>query len=217
MARQFGVDVAPYQDGGSALTSYEGGVGMSLGVAPLTVNEQATMLAAVADDGLYHQAHVVRYWQQGASGAERMAKVASHVVLSPGLDAQVQYAMEDTTIDGTAAATVTYGQRAPGAVIGKTGTTSKSHSGFFLGATTQYALVVGMFTSSQAVESSESLSVLGGGDFSAYWPAKIWNTFAKAQFPKTPATFPTSPDFTGADWNQVGRLTSASGNGTAGG
>jgi membrane peptidoglycan carboxypeptidase len=203
MAGRLGVDVAPYQDGGSGLHNYTGAVGMALGVAPLTVNEQAQMLATVADDGLYHQAHLVKYWQQG-DGAEQMPKVSQHVVLTPGQDAQVQYAMEQTTIDGTAARAVTYGQRAVGTVIGKTGTTTGSHTGFFLGATTQYALVVGMFTSAQNPFSSESLSALGGGGFGSYWPTKIWNSFAKAEFPAAPALFPTSPAFTGTSWNQVG-------------
>ncbi len=205
MAGKLGVNPAPYQNGGSGLSGYTGDVGMALGIAPLTVNEQTQMLATIDDNGLFHQAHVVKYWQLGASGAARMPKSrVAWVVLNPRLDAQVQYAMEDTTVDGTAAATVTYGQRAPGAVIGKTGTTASSHSAFFLGATTQYALVVGMFTSSQELRSGESLSVLGGGDLGANWPAKIWNTFAKAEFSSTPTRFPTDPAFTGADWNQVG-------------
>jgi penicillin-binding protein 1A len=205
MAGRLGVNTAPYQDGGSGLQSYRGEVGLALGIAPLTVNEQTQMLATIADDGVYHQAHLIKYWQPGAAGAERLPKVGQHMVLSPGQDAQVQYAMEQTTIDGTAAQTVTYGQQAVGTVIGKTGTTANAHSGFFLGATTQYALVVGVFTSAQNPTSSESLSALGGGGFGSYWPAKIWNTFAGSAFAKTPTLFPTSPPFTGADWNQVGR------------
>ena len=141
---------------------------------------------------------------QHPGGADLMPKVATHVALNPGQDAQVQYAMEGTTVNGTAAATVTFGQRAPGTVIGKTGTTASANSGFFLGATTQYALVVGMFTSSPGLSSSESLSVLGGGGFGSYWPAKIWNTFAAAEFAKTPMLFPTNPSTAGQAWNQVG-------------
>jgi hypothetical protein len=63
--------------------------------------------------------------------------------------------------------------------------------------------VVGLFTSAQTAGSSESLSVLGGGSGS-YWPAKIWNTFAQAEFSPAPAPFPTSPAFPCAAWNQVG-------------
>ena len=205
MAGQFGVNLAPYNQGGSGLTSYEGEVGMALGIAPLTVNEQTTMLSTIANDGSYHQAHVVKYWQQGAS-PQQMPKVESHAVLPPSLDAQVQYAMEQTTIDGTAAATITFGQQTPGTVIGKTGTTTNSHSGFFIGATSQYSLVVGMFTSSQDTKSTDNLSMLGGGGFGGYWPAKIWNTFAEAEFSTTPTLFPTNPAFSGTSWNQLGKL-----------
>jgi hypothetical protein len=80
-----------------------------------------------------------------------------------------------------------------------------AHSGFFLGATTQYALVVGMFTSSRDPRSSESLSLLGGGGSGSYWPAKIWNTFATAEFSSASTPFPVNPAFTGAGWNQVAR------------
>jgi membrane peptidoglycan carboxypeptidase len=205
MAQDMGVNIAAYPSG-SNLSQMVGEAGLALGTASLTVNEQAQMLAAIADDGEYHQAHLIKYYQQG-DGTEQQPKVDSHSVLSSSDDAQVQYAMEKTTIDGTAAATVTYGQDAPGTVIGKTGTTSSSHSGFFIGSTTQYTLVVGMFTSSQDTNSNDNLAELGGGGFGGYWPAKIWNTFAEAKFSSTPALFPTSPTFTGSAWNLLGKVT----------
>jgi membrane peptidoglycan carboxypeptidase len=166
------------------------------------------MLATIADNGLYHQAHVIKYWQQ-SDGAEQMPRVAVQAVLNPSQDAQVQYAMEQTTINGTAAQTVTFGQQTPGTVIGKTGTTSSSHSGFFIGSTTQYTLVVGMFTVSQSNTYPNNLSMLGGGGFGGFWPAKIWNTFAEAEFSPTPTLFPTNPAFTGQTWNLLGQVTKA--------
>jgi membrane peptidoglycan carboxypeptidase len=206
MAANFGVNVT--SDGSQLDTpTYLGQVGMALGIAPLTVNEQTQMLATIADNGMYHQAHIIKYWQQVANGSEQMPSLAEHVVLTPSQDAQVQYAMEMTTIDGTADQTVTYGQQAPGTVIGKTGTTSSSHAGFFIGSTTQYTLVVGMFTKSQADSYPNNLGMLGGGGFGGYWPAKIWNTFAESEFSSTPALFSTSPPFTGSAWNLVGKVT----------
>jgi membrane peptidoglycan carboxypeptidase len=206
MAGNFGVNLNSYADGGSGLSSYIGDSGMALGIAPLTVNEQTQMLATIADNGLYHQGHVIKYWQQG-DDTEQMPHVTVHTVLTPSEDAQVQYAMEQTTIDGTAAQTVTYGQQTPGTVIGKTGTTSSSHAGFFIGSTTQYTLVVGMFTVSQADNYPNNLSMLGGGGFGGYWPAKIWNTFAEAEFSPNPTLFSTSPAFTGSAWNLLGPVT----------
>ncbi len=208
MAGQFGVNLNPYSEGGSGLHSFIGDSGMALGIAPLTVNEQTTMLATIADNGMYHQAHVIKYWQQG-DGTEQMPRVAVQTVLNPSQDAQVQYAMEQTTIDGTAAQTVTFGQQAPGTVIGKTGTTSSSHAGFFIGSTTQYTLVVGMFTISQSNNYPNNLSMLGGGGFGGFWPAKIWNTFAEAEFSPTPTLFSTNPAFTGQTWNLMGQVTKA--------
>ena len=210
MAGKFGVNLAAYGDGGSGLTSstYAGQVGMALGIAPMTVNEQTQMLATIANNGLYHQAHVIKYWQDGSDGAKHQPKVDSHTVLTPEQDAQVQYAMEQTTIDGTAAQTVTYGQQSPGMVIGKTGTTTGSNSGFFIGSTSQYTLVVGMFTKDQSGKNTaDNLSVLGGGGFGGYWPAKIWNSFAESNFSSDPAPFSTNPAFSGQAWNLVGKVT----------
>jgi membrane peptidoglycan carboxypeptidase len=205
MAHDMGVNIQAYP-AGSNLSQMVGEAGLALGTASLTVNEQTQMLATIADNGEYHQAHIIKYYQDG-DGTEQQPKVDSHTVLSAADDAQVQYAMEKTTINGTAANTVTYGQNALGTVIGKTGTTSSSHSGFFIGSTTQYTLVVGMFTSSQDTNSNDNLAELGGGGFGGYWPAKIWNTFAAAEFSSNPTLFPTNPAFTGQTWNLLGKVT----------
>ena len=209
MAANFGVNVKAYSSGGSGLDTPTFGtaVGIALGIAPMTVNEQSQMLATIADNGLYHQAHVIKYWQQGVGGAQIQPKFDSHVVLTPAEAAQVQYAMEQTTISGTAVPNVTYGTQALGTVISKTGTTTDSHSGFFIGSTTQATLVVGMFTSSGDTNSKDNLAELGGGGFGGYWPAKIWNSFAESNFSSSPGLFPTSPAFTGQKWNLVGKVT----------
>jgi membrane peptidoglycan carboxypeptidase len=120
------------------------------------------------------------------------------------LNSQVQYAMEDTTVNGTGTpAGVGLGNRQ---IIAKTGTSSSYHSGFFIGAIKQYSLVVGMFTQSQNVASPESLAVLTGGGFGGYWPAKIWNTFAQSEFTQLPYKNFQTPNFSGAAWNQVGKI-----------
>jgi membrane peptidoglycan carboxypeptidase len=207
MARAFGVNIANYPNG-SGLTSDVGQTKIALGIAPLTVNEQATMLSAIADNGVYHQSHIVTYWQQ-PGGPEQTPVLATHGVLDPSnpatnarLDSQVQYAMEMTTVDGTGtSAAQGLGSRP---IIAKTGTTAGHHSAFFIGAIPQYSLVVGMFTKSQDVNSPESLQVLTGGGFGGYWPAKIWNAFAQEEFANLPQANFQSPVFTGANWNQAG-------------
>jgi len=208
MAKAFGVSIADYPNG-SGLTSDVGQTNIALGIAPLTVNEQTTMLSAITNDGVYHQSHIVKYWQQ-PDGSEQTPTVASHGVLDPSnpttnaeLDSQVQYAMEMTTVDGTGtAAAYGLGSRQ---IIAKTGTTSGSTAGFFIGAIPQYSLVVGMFVANPA-NTSESLVPLTGGGFGGYWPAKIWNTFAQAEFANLPQETFQNATFTGAAWNQVGKI-----------
>ena len=159
------------------------------------------MLSTIADNGVYHQAHIVKYWQQ-PNGPEQTPTVTSHGVLDPSnpannaaLDSQVQYAMEMTTVDGTGtAAAYGLGSRQ---IIAKTGTTSGSTAGFFIGAIPQYSLVVGMFAANPA-NTSESLVPLTGGGFGGYWPAKIWNTFAQAEFANLPQQNFQNPVFSGA-------------------
>jgi membrane peptidoglycan carboxypeptidase len=170
------------------------------------------MVATLANNGYYHQAHVVKYWQNpGVGSAEQTPKVQSRSVLTAQQAGDVQYAMEATTFNGgTAYPSVTYGLNSPGMVISKTGTATNSVSGFFIGATTQYALAVGMFTVNPSKVATENLSMLGGLGFGGYWPAKIWNAFANAEFAQSPQLFSTSPNTQGQQaWNLLGTVPKA--------
>jgi membrane peptidoglycan carboxypeptidase len=207
MAKNVGVNTGAYPNG-SGLANDKGHVGMALGIDALTVQEQATMLSTIANNGEYHAAHLVKYWQtNGTDAAKQTPKTVQRMVLTSQQAQDVQYAMEKTTINGTAAQTVTFGQQNLGTVIGKTGTTTDSKSGFFIGATTQYSLVVGMFTKDP--HAPQNLEELGGGGFGGYWPAKIWNTFAEAEFSPAPQTFPTNPSGQGTAWDMLGTVPKA--------
>ena len=73
MAAQYGVK-PPLP---ASFSKFKGGVGIALGIAPLTVQEQDTMLATIANNGYYHQAHMVKYWQSpGLGSGEQAPKVA---------------------------------------------------------------------------------------------------------------------------------------------
>ena len=204
MAGNFGVDTTV-----SGLAANEGGVPfVTLGEASLSVNEQTQMLATIDDNGVFHQAHIVKSWQLPDQSVQT-PQVATKIVLTPAQDSQVQYAMEATTYGGTAdnAADGLGGRQ----IIAKTGTTSNYLSGFFIGAIPQYALVVGMFSSEQdsSVQTTKSLAALGGGGFGGFWPATIWNTFAQAEFAKlTQESFPPT-QFSGSLWNMIGPLPKA--------
>jgi len=197
MAKEFGVNALE-----SGLQADIGHVGMALGQDSLSVTEQDTMLATLADNGTYHAAHVVQQIGQGT--VTYPSRAASTLVLTPGLDSQVQYAMSYDTINGTGTAAAMSDGRP---IIAKTGTTDSAQSAFFIGAIPQYALTVGIFTENQGNRTTETLNGLGGnvgGGFGGYWPARIWHTFAEDQFAQLPIQqFPT-PQFTGQTWDMFG-------------
>ena len=132
MAANFGVNIASFP-AGSGLQDKIGQVGLALGTASLTVNEQATMLSTIDNGGTYHSAHLIQSYQ-APDGPVVPGTVTQNVVLSRALDSQVQYAMEATTVDGTGTAAAMSDGRP---IIGKTGTTSGSKSAFFIGAIPQ--------------------------------------------------------------------------------
>ncbi|MBV9096321.1 MAG: hypothetical protein JO132_21015 [Streptosporangiaceae bacterium] len=208
MAQLFGVDTA------AAGITGPGGMqdlaGIALGQASLTVEEQATMLATIDDDGVYHDAHVVSSITQPSTGTQIPVTSTSYPVFSSNRvqnaddAAQVQYAMsEDTAPYGTApGAAMSNGQQ----IIAKTGTTNTAQSAFFVGAIPTQALAVAMFTSEQNGKCCQTLNNLGGiqqGGFGGTWPTAIWHTYAEKMFvPLGVDQFP-SPVFTGKAWNLV--------------
>jgi len=181
--------------------------GVALGQASLTVAEQATMLATIDDNGVYHDAHVISSITK--DGVVTPIQITSTLVFSPDPTlnteeaTQVQYAMSKTTVDGTAtAAAMTDGRE----IIGKTGTTNTAQSAFFIGAIPQEALAVGMFTNNQSGTGKQTLNGLGGqsqGGFGGTWPATIWHTYAQNEFLPLPVVQFTTPVFTGQMWNLV--------------
>jgi membrane peptidoglycan carboxypeptidase len=190
----------------SGLNGMVNEAGVTLGQASLTVAEQATMLATIDDNGVYHDAHVISSIVQ--NGVATPIQITSTLVFSPNPTlnteeaTQVQYAMSETTVDGTAkAAEMTDGRE----IIGKTGTTNTAQSAFFIGAIPQQALAIGMFTNNQGA-GNQTLNGLGGqsqGGFGGTWPATIWHTYAENEFLQLPVVQFTTPVFTGQMWNMV--------------
>jgi membrane peptidoglycan carboxypeptidase len=213
MAQQFGVDTDA-----ACITASCGGTGkmenqagVALGQASLTVLEQATMLATIANGGNYHSAHIVASIGHNTqnSAPPIPIKVTNYPVFSPdptantNLASQVQYAMsKDDAPYGTApGAGMSNGQE----IIAKTGTTNSAQSAFFIGAIPNQAMAVALFTNNQG-KGDQTLDLLGGlsqGGMGGTWPAAIWHTFAEDVFvPLGVEPFPT-PVFTGQTWNQV--------------
>ena len=120
---------------------------MALGIASLTVEEQATTFATLADGGEYVTPHVVAKITEQRRHASR-SKLTRRQVLTPAQAADVDYALSaDTSPGGTAFPNGVLSPERP--TIGKTGTTDEAQSAFFIGAVPQYSLAVGMFTNSQ--------------------------------------------------------------------
>jgi membrane peptidoglycan carboxypeptidase len=215
MAAAFGVDTQA-----SGLKTMEEQAGTALGQASLTVEEQTTTIATMADNGRYSSPHVI---QQITDGSQVIpARIVHRTVLTSAQAADVDWAMsQDTQSGGTAAG---LGLNNGQTVIAKTGTTNLSQSAFFLGATPKYAMAVGMFVSRPTCpkrlqtycSSTAALqfappaglqTLFGVGGLSGYggqWPALIWHDFFNARFNNLPLTsfLPVNND--GQKWNLMG-------------
>ncbi|MGH3199472.1 MAG: transglycosylase domain-containing protein [Streptosporangiaceae bacterium] len=207
MAQDFGVNTDAAGITGPGGMQDEAGT--ALGQASLTVGEQATMLAAIDDGGVYHNAHVISSITRN-NAPPVPVKITSYPVFSsdPAMNSdeasQVQYAMsEDTAYYGTApTAGMSNGQE----IIAKTGTTNTAQSAFFIGAIPSQALAVALFTNEQG-KGAETLDNLGGisqgGGDGGTWPAAIWHTYAENDFIPLGVEPFTAPVFTGSAWNEV--------------
>ncbi len=183
LAKRFGVDTShayshAHPNGhGSGLVDDVGKIGIALGIAPLTVEEQATTFATLADDGVYHQPHVIAKITQ--NGNKIPVKVKWHRVLSHAQAADVDWALSFDTVYGTGVPNAQLSPPRP--TIAKTGTTDVAQSAFFIGALPrEFSLAVGMFTNKQDnLHGSQTLDILPsvggtGGGYGGAWPATIW-------------------------------------------
>jgi membrane peptidoglycan carboxypeptidase len=209
MAKQFGVDTIA-----SSLWAKRGEVGLALGIASLTVEEQATTFATLANDGVYVTPHVIA--QIVDQGNVIPLKITRRQVLTPAEAADVDYALSFDTIYGTGVPNGILSPVRP--TIGKTGTTDNYQSAFFLGAIPQYSLAVGMFTNHQngSLTDPQTLGGLAqvsgqGGGFGGAWPTTIWRTFMNNEFSGLPIEQLPTPNFSCCTasgqpfikWNQV--------------
>jgi membrane peptidoglycan carboxypeptidase len=207
MAQSLGVDI---KDPASGMYASRDEATLALGQASLTVAEQASMLATLDDNGVYHDQHLIIKLTQ--NNVPTPIKVTSGLVFNSNpmqnaeMDSQVQYAMSvDTASYGTApVAAMSNGQE----IIAKTGTTETAQSAFFIGAIPTQALAVALFTHDQNGKKGDpqSLNLLGGqsqGGFGGTWPATIWHTYAENMFVPLGIEKFQPVVFTGLKMNQV--------------
>jgi membrane peptidoglycan carboxypeptidase len=206
MAKAFGVNTTA-----SDLQAKVHEVGLALGIGSLTVEEQATTFATLADNGWYVTPHVIAQITVNTSNGPSNIplKITRRQVLSAAQAADVDYALSfDTVPGGTAFPNGVLNTSRP--TIGKTGTTDDEQSAFFLGAIPQYSMAVGIFTNEQNGQpGGQSLGILpsvngqpsgNGGN----WPATIWQSFMNNEFSNLPVVPLPTPDYTGFSmWDQV--------------
>jgi len=219
MAKALGVDVvASGMVGGPRPMQDEAGI--ALGQASLTVEEQATTIATLADNGLYHSPHVIKDIIIG--NATIPAKITERTVLTPEQAADVDWALSADTIAGGTAAGLGLTNGQP--VIAKTGTTNLSQSAFFMAATPRYAMADALFvnrphcprrlgsqcgsTASLAFQPPPGVQTLFGvGGMSGYggqYPAYLWHQFFVQNFNGLPVQdFPPVNSY-GQKWNLYG-------------
>jgi membrane peptidoglycan carboxypeptidase len=202
MAKAFGVNTVA-----SGLQGDDHAVGIALGIASLTVEEQATTFATLAAGGKYATPHVIKQLTQNGNNVP--LKITYRQVLTPAQAADVDYALSFDTINGTAQA---QGQLDPVRPdIGKTGTTDQAQSAFFIGAIPQYSLGIGMFTNQQNEKpGGQTLNILPQlvgnqtGGYGGAWPTAIWRTYMNNEFSTLPIQNFGPLDTVGfTKWNQV--------------
>jgi hypothetical protein len=188
---------------------------IALGQAPLTPIEQASMIATLADDGVYHTPHVIASITSATHQAPKVV-VGTSRVLSPSGAADVDWALSfDNNMAGaTAMGTVTYH---PGGIIAKTGTIGNGDTTFdawFVAAVPkQQAMAVDLYANDPGIE-KEVLNELPytpsgmRGSLGGAWPASIWNAFFTSEFPTTSyqqvdQIFPTTNAYPFVAWIQA--------------
>ena len=210
MAQAFGVNTDA-----AGITAYpfmEDQAGIALGQASLTVGEQATMLATLDDNGIYHDAHVITSIRRTTRRQRRSRSPATRCSApirrsTPKRPHRCSGRCPRTpTLRHGADAGLSNGQE----IVAKTGTTNTAQSAFFIGAIPSQALAVGLFTNEQGspvftngIQTLDNLGGIfqGGGD-GGTWPAAIWHTYAEDEFVPLGIEQFTTP-VTGSTWNLV--------------
>ncbi len=156
MAKSFGVDIRKFPTG-SNLSHMIRETGIALGIASLTVEEQASTFATLANRGNYHTPHVIAKLTR--NGQPIQIKVEHRPVLTPKQTADVDWALSfDTNSNSGYTGTGTNAVLSPyRPTIGKTGTTDSSQAAWFLGALpSEYSFAVGMFTANPSDKSADA-------------------------------------------------------------
>lgn len=162
-----------------------------LGVADVSVVQQAGAYAAFANDGVFHAPHVIKYVSDSA-GAHKVT------ISEPGVRAFSKQTARDATYAMTKVVSSGTGLNAqlddgrPQA--GKTGTTSGGAALWFNGYVPQMSTSVGMFRSDSTVKSFTvpGYSSYGGSLSAIIWKSYMTKAIALKNYPATSFGAPSS-------------------------
>ncbi len=203
-------DLVAMQDTFGPNGSDAGAVNITYGQSPVTAVEQASMMATLADDGVFHTPHVIARLTRGSTTIP--LRVTIRRVLSPAAAADEDYALSFDNQPTYPGATAWPNAAWNRPVIGKTGTLGIGNTvqdAWFIGAIPQYSLAVGLFTNSSSENLNNLASTLGmGGAFGGAWPAATWDQFMTTEFGSLPVQHFATPNYVGfTKWVQVAAQT----------
>lgn len=150
---------------------------LALGVNNIRPIEQAAGYAVFANGGMYHQPHVIRVVKKSDGKTVRLRpNYEKRRVFSPKVAADATYAMQQVIRSGTAtAAALPDGRQA----AGKTGTTDRNVSSWFVGYVPQVSTAVTIYNDAVGPDGKKKSVILPqigeveGGTI----PARIWRSY----------------------------------------
>jgi penicillin-binding protein 1A len=167
-----------------------------LGTADVSPLEMAAAYATFADNGVYHAPLLIsRVTTSNGTALPLPVQPQSRVVLTPSLDAQETYVLQQVVLRGTGTAAGDVGSP----VAGKTGTTDNSTDAWFIGYTPKLttAIWMGYASGSKPMLDFRGFSSIQGGTI----PAQLWHNYMQAVLSAYPAyqgVFPTVSSFDGS-------------------
>lgn len=146
-----------------------------LGTASPTVREMASAYATLAAGGMRHEPYVVAKVVNADGSTKYAHKDSAKRAVDEDVATNVTVALQRPTSEGGSARTIA--QEMDGRpVAGKTGTSEKFRSAWFVGYTPQYVTAVGMFQPSPDGKTEQELTPFGGKDniTGSTFPTELW-------------------------------------------
>ena len=140
---------------------------LPLGVADVSVEQQAAGYATFASEGVYHAPHVIKSVSDNG-GKPRKPAEAGKRAFSPTVARDATYAMQKVVDAGTGTNAGLPDRNA----AGKTGTTSDGKQIWFNGFIPQLAASVGIFRTD-----NKPLNIPGYSSYGGDLPARIWRSY----------------------------------------